>query len=133
MTAKQLVTVSSVTIIAAGLLGLLIALTSKSLVYLVVSWAWTGVGCTLSPAIIHAILELASSQRFLPGLSVRLSGSRRRFEAIISSRFTTFFIAAFFRIIFSLLFPVKESASIEKIRKRMIYQQKVLDNKQSSA
>lgn len=44
LTEKQLVMVSRITIIIAGLVGLTIALTSKSLVYLVVSWAWAGVG-----------------------------------------------------------------------------------------
>ncbi len=52
LTEKQLVAVSRLTIIIAGLVGLFIALTSRSLVYIVVSWAWAGVGGTLSPVII---------------------------------------------------------------------------------
>src|SRR5690606_29022413 len=52
LTEKKLVLLSRITIIGAGFIGLMIALLSKSLVYLVVSWAWAGVGCTLSPAII---------------------------------------------------------------------------------
>src|SRR5699024_12700124 len=38
--------------IFAGIVGMVIALTSDSLLYLVVSWAWAGVGGTLSPAIL---------------------------------------------------------------------------------
>jgi sodium/proline symporter len=41
---QQLVIVSRITIIIPGILGLIIAFTSKSLVYTVVSWAWAGIG-----------------------------------------------------------------------------------------
>ena len=54
LTENQLVAVSRVTTVVAGIVGLVIALTSESLVYLVVSWAWAGVGCTLSAAVILA-------------------------------------------------------------------------------
>lgn len=57
LTEKQLVRASRLTVIGAGLLGLLIALTSEKLVYTVVSWAWAGVGCTFSAAIVLTLLE----------------------------------------------------------------------------
>ncbi|MGG0657015.1 sodium/proline symporter [Rummeliibacillus pycnus] len=122
LTEKQLVKVSRITIIVAGLVGLLIALTSKSLVYLVVSWAWAGVGCTLSPAIILTFIWKRYSgigviATVLAGFFSTVIWISTPLEAIISSRFTTFIIATLFGIVFSLLFPdkQKEQAQIEKI------------------
>lgn len=110
---KQLVKISRITIIAAGLVGLLIALTSKSLVYLVVSWAWAGVGCTLSPAIILTFIWKRYSgvgviATIVSGFLSTVIWISTPLEAIISSRFTTFFIAAIFGIVFSLLFPERQ-------------------------
>ncbi|GIN84765.1 sodium:proline symporter [Heyndrickxia sporothermodurans] len=110
---KRLVQISRITIILAGLLGLIIALTSKSLVYLVVSWAWAGVGCTLSPAIILTFMWKRYSgigviATIISGFISTVIWISTPLDTIISSRFTTFFIAAFFGIIFSLLFPEKE-------------------------
>ncbi|MGX6444397.1 sodium/proline symporter [Neobacillus sp. K501] len=111
---KQLVKISRITIIAAGLVGLLIALTSKSLVYLVVSWAWAGVGCTLSPAIILTFIWKRYSgagviATIISGFLSTVIWISTPLEAIISSRFTTFFIAAIFGIVFSLLYPEKQN------------------------
>ncbi|KKB44223.1 sodium/proline symporter [Bacillus thermotolerans] len=117
LTEKQLVMISRITIITAGLLGLGIALTSDSLVYLVVSWAWAGVGCTLSPAIILTFLwkrysGIGVMATILSGFISTVLWISTPLEAIISSRFTTFFIAAFFGIVFSLLFPAKENSKV---------------------
>lgn len=111
---KQLVKISRTTIIAAGLVGLLIALTSKSLVYLVVSWAWAGVGCTLSPAIILTFIWKRYSgagviATIISGFLSTVIWISTPLEAIISSRFTTFFIAAIFGIVFSLIYPEKQN------------------------
>lgn len=110
---KQLVRISRITIVIAGLVGLIIALTSKSLVYLVVSWAWAGVGCTLSPAIILTFLWKRYSgigviATIIAGFVSTLIWISTPLEDVISSRFTTFIIAAIVGILFSLLFPDKE-------------------------
>jgi len=122
LTEKQLVKVSRITIIVAGLVGLIIALTSKSLVYLVVSWAWAGVGCTLSPAIILTFIWKRYSgigviATVLAGFFSTVIWISTPLDAFISSRFTTFIIAALFGIVFSLLFPDKQEQqeNIEKI------------------
>src|SRR5699024_11412580 len=44
LTDKQLVMISRLTILIVGLLGMVIALNSNSLLYLVVGWSWDGVG-----------------------------------------------------------------------------------------
>ena len=107
--------ISRITIILAGLVGLIIALTSKSLVYLVVSWAWAGVGCTLSPAIILTFIWKRYSgigviATIFAGFISTLIWISTPLEEIISSRFSTFVIATLFGIIFSLLFPDKQKA-----------------------
>ena len=110
---KKLVAISRITIICAGLVGLIIALTSKSLVFLVVSWAWAGVGCTLSPAIILTFFWKKYSgigviATIISGFVSTVIWISTPLEEIATSRFTTFFIAAAFGIIFSLLFPDKD-------------------------
>ncbi|WP_100403746.1 sodium/proline symporter [Bacillus sp. FJAT-42315] len=118
LTEKQLVTISRVTIITAGILGLVIALTSKSLVYIVVGWAWAGVGCTLSPAIILTFFWKRYSgigviATIIAGFVSTAIWISTPLEEIMTSRVTTFLIAAFFGIVFSLLFPEKKSIKQE--------------------
>lgn len=120
---KKLVAISRLTIVGAGIVGLVIALTSKSLVFLVVSWAWAGVGCTLSPAVMLTFLWKRYSgigviATIISGFVSTVIWISTPLDAIATSRFTTFFIAAAFGIVFSLLFPDKkeedqDSASVE--------------------
>ncbi|MBB3870262.1 Na+/proline symporter [Parageobacillus toebii NBRC 107807] len=105
--------ISRIVVIIAGIAGLIIALTSESLVYLVVSWAWAGVGCTLSPAIILTFIWKRYSgigviATIIAGFASTIIWISSPLEAIISSRFTTFFIAMLAGVLFSLLFPDKE-------------------------
>ncbi|GAA0590902.1 sodium/proline symporter [Virgibacillus siamensis] len=113
LTEKQLIWVSRISVIFFGLIGMTIALVSESLLYLVVSWAWAGVGCTLSPAILMAFFWKRYSgagviATILAGLISTVIWISTPLESIITSKFTTFFIAAFFGIIFSLLMPDKK-------------------------
>ncbi|MCU9594770.1 sodium/proline symporter [Caldibacillus thermolactis] len=115
LTDKQLVLASRITIILSGLLGMMIALTSESLVYLIVSWAWAGIGCTLSPAILMTFFwkrysSIGVIATIISGFVFTVLWISTPLDSIITSRFTTFFIAAFFGIVFSLLFPDKNKA-----------------------
>lgn len=110
---KKLVAISRLTIVGAGIVGLIIALTSKSLVFLVVSWAWAGVGCTLSPAVMLTFLWKRYSgigviATIISGFVSTVIWISTPLDAIATSRFTTFFIAAAFGIVFSLLYPDKK-------------------------
>lgn len=110
---KQLVLVSRITIVIAGFLGMIIALTSESLVYLIVSWAWAGIGCTLSPAILMTFFwkrysSIGVIATIISGFVFTVLWISTPLDSIITSRFTTFFIAAVFGIVFSLLFPDKK-------------------------
>lgn len=91
---------------------MVIALVSDSLVYLVVSWAWAGIGCTLSPPILMTFFwkrysSIGVIATIISGFVSTVLWISTPLESIITSRFTTFFIAAFFGIVFSLVFPDK--------------------------
>lgn len=112
---RQLVFISRLTILIAGLTGMVIALTSDSLLYLVVSWAWAGVGGTLSPAILLTFFwrrysSIGLIATITSGFIFTVLWISTPLDSIITSRFTTFFIAAIFGIVFSLLFPDKPSS-----------------------
>lgn len=110
LTDKQLVTVSRITTVAAGVLGLVIALTSESLVYLVVSWAWAGVGCTLSAAVVLAFFWKRTSgigivATIVAGFVFTVIWISTPLEEVFTSRAATFLVAIGAGILFSLLFP----------------------------
>ncbi len=113
LTDKQLVRISRITIMTAGIIGMFIAITSDSLLYLVVSWAWAGVGGTLSPAILLTFFWKRYSSSgliatIISGFIFTVLWISTPLDEIITSRFSTFFIAAIFGITFSLLFPDKK-------------------------
>ncbi|WP_096273400.1 sodium/proline symporter [Paucisalibacillus globulus] len=125
LTDKQLVWLSRLSIAIFGIVGMVIALVSESLVYLIVGWAWAGVGCTLSPAILMTFFWKRYSgagviATIVSGLVSTILWISTPLEEIMTSRFTTFFIAAFFGIVFSLLFPDKkaeEKVDMESVEK----------------
>lgn len=116
LTDRSLLTISRLTILLAGLLGMGIALSSKSLVYLVVSWAWAGVGGTLSPAILLAFFWKRYSSAgvvatIVAGLVFTLVWINSPLEAVITSRFATFWVAAVAGVLSSLLLPDRPARS----------------------
>ncbi|GIO24108.1 sodium/proline symporter [Oceanobacillus sp. J11TS1] len=118
LTDRQLVWTSKITIIISGIIGMGIALTSESLVYLIVSWAWSGVGGTLSPAILMTFFWKRYSNTgiiatIISGFVFTVLWISTPLDTIITSRFTTFFIAAIFGIVFSLLFPDKKLDAVK--------------------
>ncbi|MBP2257592.1 sodium/proline symporter [Virgibacillus alimentarius] len=113
---RQLVWISKMTILISGILGMVIALTSDSLVYLIVSWAWAGVGGTLSPVILMTFFwkrysSTGAIATIISGFVFTILWISTPLDSIITSRFSTFFIAAIFGIVFSLLFPDKKDRS----------------------
>lgn len=114
---KQLVKISRIVVLAVGIIGMIIALTSESLVYLVVSWAWAGVGGTLSPAILMTFFwrrysSIGLIATVISGFVFTVLWISTPLDSIITSRFSTFFIAAIFGIIFSLLFPDHKTKTV---------------------
>ncbi|MUV38732.1 High-affinity choline transporter [Lentibacillus sp. JNUCC-1] len=110
---RQLVWLSRFVILISGVIGMIIALSSQSLVYLVVSWAWAGVGCTLGPAILMTFFWKKYSSTgvvatILSGFVFTVVWISTDLDEQLTARFATFFVAAFFGIVFSLLFPDKK-------------------------
>src|SRR5699024_492464 len=110
VTDEQLVATSRLTVLIAGIVGMVIALASDSLLYLVVSCAWAGVGGTLSPAILMTVFWRRYSSAgviatIIAGFIFTIIWISTPLDGIITSRFSTFFIAAFFGIVFSFLYP----------------------------
>lgn len=113
---RRLVAISRATIILVGLLGMVIALTSDSLVYLIVSWAWAGVGGTLSPAILMTFFWRRYSAAgvvatIVAGFVFTLVWINTPLDAVITSRFATFWVATLAGVIFSLAMPDRRRAS----------------------
>src|SRR5699024_3276180 len=95
LTDKQLVSLSRIVILISGIIGVVIALTSQSLVYLVVSWAWAGVGGTLTPAILMTVFWKRYSSTgviatVLSGFVFTILWISTPLDSIITSRFSTF-------------------------------------------
>ena len=116
---QKWVFVSRIIIVLTGLLALGMALVSESLVLTVVGWAWAGVGSTLSVAILLTFFWKRYSgigviATITSGLIGTLIWINTPLDEIISSRFTTFFIALFFGVLFSLLFPDQHKAKTVK-------------------
>lgn len=113
LTEKQRVTVTRMATVAANVVGLVIALTSESLVYSVVSWAWAGVGCTLSAAVILTFFWKRTSgigivATIVTGFVSTVIRISTPLEDMFTSR-ATFFIAIAAGILFSVLSPEKDS------------------------
>lgn len=104
------VLVSRIVVVITGLLALMMAILSKNLVLTVVGWAWAGVGSTFSVAVLLTFFWKRYSgigviATIISGLVGTLIWINSPLDEIISARFSTFFIALFFGVVFSLLFP----------------------------
>jgi len=104
--------VSRIVIVVTGLAALIMALLTSNLVLTIVGWAWAGVGSTLSVAVLLTFFWKKYSgigvvATILSGLIGTLIWINSPLDEIISARFTTFFIALIFGVVFSYLFPEK--------------------------
>ncbi|ANX12405.1 sodium:proline symporter [Fictibacillus arsenicus] len=113
LTSKSLVKISRITVIVGGVLGLILALVSKSLIYTVVSFAWAGIGNTFSVAILLTFFWKRTSgagivAAIVTGFISAIVWASTPLEEIITSRASTFFIALLAGVIFSLLMPDKK-------------------------
>src|SRR5690625_3156631 len=115
---EKWVLVSRIVIVVTGLLALVMAILSSNLVLTVVGWAWAGVGSTLSVAVLLTFFWKRYSgigviAKILSGLIGTLIWINTPLDEIISARFTTFFIALIFGVVFSYLFPEKREEETE--------------------
>lgn len=101
---RTLVKVSRLTILGVGILALIIAFTSDSLVYTLVHFAWAGIGCTFSPVIILAFFwkrfnAAGVVASLVAGFVVTLIWMTPGLDKAISSTFVTFWVSMFAGII----------------------------------
>lgn len=104
---RRLVLLSRITILVVGLIALVMAFTSKSLIYTIVGWAWAGVGCSFAPAVIlsffwkrfNASGVIAS---LVSGFATTVIWMTTGLDAIFTARAATFIIAFVFAVIFTL-------------------------------
>ena len=110
LTEKQLVRVARACIIVAGLVGLIIAYTSKSLIFSIVSYAWAGIGCTFSAALLLALFwkrctSAGIAATLISGLISTVIWMNTPLEQLFTSRAATFLISIAVGIGISLIFP----------------------------
>jgi sodium/proline symporter len=97
LSSKELLKVSRITTFILGMIALLVALSSKELIYTMVSYAWAGVGCTLSPIIILSFYwkrfnGKATVVSLLTGLIFTVIWIAIGMEEIVSARGLTFIV-----------------------------------------
>jgi len=112
---KKMVLASRICVLVVGIVALIFAFTSKSLIYTIVSWAWSGIGCTFSAAIIMAFFWKKTSGAgvvagLVGGFLTTVVWMNTPLDKIFTTRAMTFIVALAAVIIFSLIFPNKEEA-----------------------
>jgi sodium/proline symporter len=118
LTQKQFVTVSRITLAVAGVCGFAVAIFSKALVFKMVSFAWTGIGSTLTPAMLLTLFMKKCTGKgvvatLVTGLIFTFTWSYIPVLSVISGRAGAFFVSLAAGIIVSLA-TYKESNDIKK-------------------
>ncbi|PWA07603.1 sodium:proline symporter [Pueribacillus theae] len=119
LTEKQFVVISRITVIIVGIIGLIFGLMSKSLIYVVVGWAWAGVGNSFGAAVLLTFFWKRVSGAGI--IAALLTGSistiiwiSTPLEDIFTSRGATLVLALLAGVIISLAIPDKKDFSTEK-------------------
>lgn len=120
-TEKQLLMISRVIVSLVGVFGLVIGLMSKSLIYVVIGWAWAGVGNSFAAAILLTFFwKRMSGAGVLAALLTGFIGTiiwiNTPLEAMFTSRGATLFLALIAGVVVSLVVPdTKKDISSETI------------------
>lgn len=111
---RTLLRISRTATIAVGLLGLVLALTTKDLIYSIVSYAWAGIGCSFAPAVLLSFywdrFGAAGVVTALgTGLVATILWMLAGLEATITARASTFIIAMALAVLVTLLSGKKKA------------------------
>jgi sodium/proline symporter len=95
---RKLVMISRVTILVVGVIALVMAFTSKSLIYTIVGWAWAGIGCSFAPAVILSFFWKRFSARgviasLVSGFVTTVVWMTTGLDALFTARAATFIVA----------------------------------------
>ncbi len=107
---EKALAVSRLATFVVGLAGLGLALTTKDLVYTIVGYAWAGIGCSFSPAVLLSFWWPRYSGRgvvatLVAGLLVTVVWIATGLEKTITARAVTFFAALAAGVVASLVWP----------------------------
>jgi len=116
---KQLVLISRISVSVVGLIGLVIGLMSKSLIYVVIGWAWAGVGNSFAAAILLTFFWKRMSgagviAALLTGFISTIIWINTPLEGIVTSRGATLVLALIVGVIVSLAIPEKNDIRATK-------------------
>src|SRR5699024_5786096 len=111
---KQLMNISRSLVIIVGLAGFIFALTSESIIFDIVNWAWAGVGSTLSAVILLVFFwknfsSIGAIAAIIGGFVFTIFWFPSPLEEVLSARVLTFFVSGVLGIIFSILLPDKKN------------------------
>jgi sodium/proline symporter len=106
---RRLVFISRVVIAVVGVIALVMAFTSKSLIYTIVGWAWAGIGCSFAPAVILSFFWRKFSGRgvivsLVSGFATTVIWMTTGLDAVFTARAATFIVALACAITVTLLF-----------------------------
>jgi sodium/proline symporter len=114
---RTLLTTSRVATVVIGVLGLAMALTTKNLIYYIVSYAWAGIGCSFAPAVLLSFYWDRFSSAgvvtaLITGLVTTVAWMLAGLEKTVTARAATFIIAMGLAILVTLLTKKEERAAI---------------------
>jgi sodium/proline symporter len=107
---RTLVLISRVTILAVGIIALILAFTSRSLIYTLVHFAWAGIGCSFSPAVILSFFWKRFSTRgviasLVSGFVVTVLWIITGWDTVIAATVVTFCVAMTCAVVVTLVSP----------------------------
>jgi sodium/proline symporter len=107
---KALVVISRIVILVVGVVALILAFTSKSLIYTIVHFAWAGIGCSFSPAVILTFFWKRFSARgviasLVSGFAVTVLWMITGWDTVIAATAVTFVVAFVCAVAVTLLSP----------------------------
>lgn len=114
---RTLVKISRITILVTGCIALIIAFSSDTLIYTLVHFAWAGIGCTFSPAVILSFFWKRFNAQgviasLVSGFTVTLIWMTPGLDKAISSTFVTFWVSLFAAVTVTLLTSTKNKGSV---------------------
>ena len=122
MEEKRLLLLNKVLTLVVGLVGFLLAITMKDTVYGLVSYAWSGIGASFGPAIVLLVFwkKLSRAGVFASLITGTVSAVVWKAWLVeptgISERLGSYLLAFGFAIVFSILFPEKETAHSKAVK-----------------
>ncbi len=110
---RQLVLISRITVLSVGIIAFILAITSKSLIYTIVGWAWAGIGCSFAPAVILSFFWKKFSSAgvvasLIGGFITTVIWMTTGLDKIFTARAASFIIAFIAAVVFTFIAPKKD-------------------------